>query len=73
LEEEDKDPPVIDLKSPWREDDRWATPGECVRRSGKAAFCNPPLLNRVISSSKAPDRRRIPARVSAGQPRLFWV
>jgi hypothetical protein len=71
LEEEERGPSVIGLKSPWREDDGLATPGGVVQRSGKTVFRNPSLLDQRIKPSRAPEGRRTPVRVPAGQPRLF--
>jgi hypothetical protein len=73
LEEEERGPSVIGLKSPWQEDDGLATLRVVVRRSGKMVFRNPSLLDQRIKPSRAPEGRRTPVRVPAGQPRLFWV
>jgi hypothetical protein len=73
LEEEERGPSVIGLKSPWREDDGLVTPGGVVRRSGETVFRNPSSLGQRIKPSRASEGRHTPVRVPAGQPRLFWV
>jgi hypothetical protein len=73
MEEEGRAPHVIGPKSPCREDCGLSTPGGNVRRSGMTAFRNPSSLGLRIKSSSSPEGRRIPVRVPARQPRLFWI